>query len=495
MAKMTFFKRARTSLVRTPSKTAVLLVLIFILGNLSSGAISIRHAVSNTETSLMSRLPAVASIQLDVEALINSVPDSVDWRSEMNPPTPEDFRAIGALPYVRGFDFISMFSFMSRDILPYGGDEGAQVHSGAEWITLTGVHNPYINDIESGLIKLTAGRTFEEGESHAMIVSEAFARTNNLALGDYFEIEYIQVNYHEAGAAFNWPTMLRENYFSSISLAVEVVGIFEIAGDLGVGSSFHDASAELQMLNRIYLPTELVEEFLDFQREQYLALLGNLSDLPEETFLEPLFLLEDPNDLVAFAAAANDLLPEFWYITDLSSNFAHLRSSMENMLWIADIVLSVTIGASVIILGLLTSLFLHDRKREIGIYLALGESKMKVFAQMLIEIISVSILAITLSIFTGNALSGQLSRHLMEQNLYEESHNQLMSGGGDLMPASLQMFDPGNMSIDEMLDAYDTSLGGKTIFYLFITGIGSVIISVLLPMGYVLKLNPKKVLL
>ncbi|MCL1989397.1 MAG: ABC transporter permease [Defluviitaleaceae bacterium] len=328
-----------------------------------------------------------------------------------------------------------------------------------------------------------------------MIVSESFARANDLIVGSYFEIEYIQVNYNDVHGAFDWPAMLVENYFSSLTHTVQVVGLFEVVGDLGVGNEFNDETVMEQMLNRIYLPTVLVEEFLDFQREQYLEVVGTLSDLPEETFLEPLFLLEDPNDLAAFAEEANDILPEFWYIVDLSSNFAHLRNSMNGVLEIADMVLYVTIVASVLVLGLLIILFLHDRKHEIGIYLALGEKRFKVLGQLLIEVLLVAVVAISLSVFVGSILSEQISQYMVEQNLHDQAHEQLMSGGGGLVPVSMQMFDTGEMTVDEMMAAYDTSLNGETIFILFVVGIGSVILSASLPMSYLLRLNPKKVLM
>lgn len=490
---MNYFKRARTSLVRNPGKSLTLLFIVFLIGALMSGAISVRHAVGNTEAELINRLPAVASVQIDIDAFRENAQNGEDWRNTS--PTADDFRKIGALPYIRGFDFVTLFSFMSQDIQPYRSGATTTSHTGAEWVTLTGVHNPNINDIDAGLIQLVAGRVFDAGETHVMIVSESFAQTNGLTVGSYFELAYIQVNYNEVNGLFDWPTMLVENYYSSLTHTVQVVGIFEVVGDLGVGSDFSEADAMEQLLNRIYLPTILVEEFLEFQREQYLEVVGSLSDLPEESFLDPLFLLDNAHDLVAFAEEADAILPEFWYITDLSSNFAHLRHSMENIVWIANVVLQMTVGASVIVLGLLVILFLHDRKHEIGIYLALGENRGRVLKQLLVEVLLVAVVAISLAVFTGNMLSERFSRQLMEQSLNEQAHAQLMDGGGDSVPVSMQMFDTGNMTVDEMMAAYDTSLGVGAVILLFAVGMGSVVVSVMIPMSYVLRLNPKKVLM
>jgi len=48
---------------------------------------------------------------------------------------------------------------------------------------------------------------------------------------------------------------------------------------------------------------------------------------------------------------------------------------------------------------------------------------------------------------------------------------------------------------DELIAAFDTTLTGNTIVLVYGVGIATVIISILLPIGYIVKLSPRKVLL
>lgn len=64
------------------------------------------------------------------------------------------------------------------------------------------------------------------------------------------------------------------------------------------------------------------------------------------------------------------MLPEFYIVSDVSSAFSNLESSMERMLWIADIVLVVSMVTTLLILSLLITLFLRDHRYVMGIYLS-----------------------------------------------------------------------------------------------------------------------------
>jgi len=48
---------------------------------------------------------------------------------------------------------------------------------------------------------------------------------------------------------------------------------------------------------------------------------------------------------------------------------------------------------------------------------------------------------------------------------------------------------------DEMLDAFDTSLSVKTMILIYAVGLGAIALSTIIPIAYLLKLEPKKVLL
>ena len=52
-----------------------------------------------------------------------------------------------------------------------------------------------------------------------------------------------------------------------------------------------------------------------------------------------------------------------------------------------------------------------------------------------------------------------------------------------------------DLTVDEMIEAFDTTLTIEAIIWFYVVGIGTVMISTLIPIVYLVKLNPKKVLL
>lgn len=116
-------------------------------------------------------------------------------------------------------------------------------------------------------------------------------------------------------------------------------------------------------------------------------------------------MLNDPRDVDAFSEAAVSILPEHWNIYDTSGSFKPFINLMDTMLWIAQLIFWGAVVAKIMILSLVITLFLRDRKHEIGIYLALGEKKGKILAQMISEGLSISMVAIVIALFVGNILS------------------------------------------------------------------------------------------
>src|SRR5699024_5741952 len=62
---MNFIKRGLLGITRKKGKSLILLAVIFILGNLISGAISIQQANSNVENNIKEKLGATATLEMD----------------------------------------------------------------------------------------------------------------------------------------------------------------------------------------------------------------------------------------------------------------------------------------------------------------------------------------------------------------------------------------------------------------------------------------------
>jgi len=99
------------------------------------------------------------------------------------------------------------------------------------------------------------------------------------------------------------------------------------------------------------------------------------------------------------------------------------------------------------------------------------------------------------AVFTGQLFSSVISRQMLEQNLIRQEQEEPFVGFSEGIPQELLLFDPGPMSVSEMMDAFDLSLDARSILYFFSTGVVIILLSTVIPLIYVLRLDPKKILL
>jgi len=157
---------------------------------------------------------------------------------------------------------------------------------------------------------------------------------------------------------------------------------------------------------------------------------------------------------------------------------------------IAKTILIGSIIATIVILTLVIVLFLRDRKQEFGIYLALGESKLKLLGQIVVEIMCVAFVAISLSLFTGNVIAKSLSSNMLQQQLEKNTTENY----GYYMSYSNYSY-LGDVSNEDVLAAYDIQLGINYIIMIYAIGLSTTLVSTVVPMIYTTRLKPKKILM
>ena len=138
-----------------------------------------------------------------------------------------------------------------------------------------------------------------------------------------------------------------------------------------------------------------------------------------------------------------------------------------------------------LITGLVVLLFLRDRKHELGIYLSLGERRGRVVGQILIEVMVVAFIGITLSLFSGNFLAGKVSDTMMKADDNNSSYEDIMYYG------EFQT----DLTTEDVLDSYEVNLNSNYILGFYGIGLLTILISTVIPLIYIVRLNPKKILM
>ena len=504
---MSFISRAFASMTRNFGKTILLLLIVFILGVVISGAISVQQAILNTDTNLRANLGTVATIEFDNALLDEYHLRTGEWPELENFLAPEIFHEIGALPYVRAYDLSVSAHISSQELerVVVRSEDGyiddmmmERDTGGWESFEFKGVQGVEVIDVNEGIIEITSGRMFSAEEvthlSYLAVISENLASLNNLHIGSRFTLADVIWD----DDAWHYDSFDEEHIFAKRSYDFEVIGIFNLLVEFDLDDEWGDqAWRKERMENRIYVPNPVAIASSVFQSEQWRLQhpdQGWSEENPEDAiWFQSIYLLYDPQDMDAFRAAVEEKTPPFYTAVEPVSGLEGIASSMDSINRLAVIILVVAVIASVIILSLLITLFLRERKKEIGIYLALGDKRGKIITQMMLEVLAISLIAVILALFVGNLLAQGLSETMLR--------NDMMAGqfdddwGGAWCHLGDMGFGVTEVTTEEALAAYNVSLDLKTVGLFFAAAISTVIVATTIPMLYIVRLNPKKILL
>ena len=475
-----------------------------------AGGILVEQAIDNTMVNLRRAVPAVASVA--------AIDHSVDTTSEIPMLNRETIHAVGALSHVSHFDYsviYEVFGYFSMYVLD-GLDMG--VPRDFNLFRLFGVSRPEVIYIENGMYELFEGRLFTEAEINPsdelsiapILVSREFAELNGLSLGSTIDLfhHYFELpdgaNLPEDGLAYL--TTLEELWAHPYNNWIEFEYEFEIVGIFNFTRSLRGRDWDLlnhqSMINLVFTPNWRADEMrrrrLESNIEQADTLnVHHLVDSDpemlwrEQELITPFWVLYDFAHVDDFVEQANALLlPYYLEIEDLSGTFGGMITATDNLNTVVGRILWLGFGAIVIVLSLLIILYLRDRQYELGVYLALGEKKLKIILQLLTEVISVSLVGLIFAFAIGVVVSEEISLSMLRAELAANARDE------HYWPSMIELVGFGQeMTPEEMLEAFNVSLSVETTLLFFAVGLGTVILSTIVPVAFILELNPKDILM
>ena len=475
---MNFLKRAFLSLVRRKGKSLILLVIIFILSNVMAGSIAIGQASKNVERTIKIQLGANASVELDWEKM-------QDWTEEqwnsLEYITPETADKIGSLSYVKYYDYSSETYINSSTLTQY--DPNMVEVPTVSYFPIKGVQYAPILDIVNGNATLINGRTFNDTEianaDYVALISDKVAELNNVFVGD---VIYLQNTFSI------WK---EDNTVEEVKrdIALEVIGIF--TPKVEQSEENNGGWIDYTPFNRIYVPNGVVHAENRWMNEQYAIAYPDSNVNIDQIYITPTFVLNNPEDVESFRTEAKNLLPDYYKVTVSSDAYDSVAGPIKFIGSLSNIILYVAIGATILILSLVVILFLRDRKHELGIYLSLGESKSKVVGQILIEVVSIALIAITLSLLSGNSIAESTSQSMMDLR-NEITGN---TGDGGVIYRDMGYYPTNGVTEEDVLEAYKIEFSWDYVLILYGVGLGTVLLSSIAPMIYILRLKPKKIMM
>lgn len=446
---MRIIKHALLSLVRKPTKAIMIFIILFVVFGLIFTGIIIKNSIGQSKIFIRQQLGASVEMKADYAKAMNDLLSMEDYTKKLKFPlalTAEiakdsDVKAL----------YISEMTMAVSEKLK-SSQENAMISFATEDTTLQGSSFTMIGsnqlvpiEFEKGSLTLTSGnhRTIENQYNNTLIISEQLAAKNKLSVGDNIELT---------------------SYSTKEKTKFEIIGLYSGASSFGT--------------DHLYTSNESLEAFEKIkEKENYVSTIH--------------FLLTDPLTVDDFIARYKTQLPsEYLYLDAGNTEYKQLTKPLDFMDAITTLILwGVFIAGTIIMIAIIT-IFVRDRKFEIGLLLSSGEPRFKIITQFILEIALVSAIAFTLAAGISQLTSDVAAKWIIENQLIEEEDEP----NGEY---AIMDFDNSSSESVQMADVaqnFDITIQAKTLMNLLFISSALIFLSAGAPLMIIVSFNPRTTL-
>lgn len=340
----------------------------------------------------------------------------------------------------------------------------------------------FISEVDAGTMSLESGEIFDETTGDGIVISYDLAVENSFEIGDIITLETTD-----------------EDEPAQISLTI--IGIY-------------DTTTENSDPNTIYTNIDTAALFL---------LEDSYNDVGSYGVENVKYFLTNAEYKDAFIAEANEKydLDDLGLAIDIDdAAYQQMVGPIESVGSFATTILWIVIIAAVVIITLMVTINIKDRRYEMGVLMSIGATKKNITGQILTELALVGTVAFALSILPSTFIAKAMGSGLLDQQLTmnETSQSQNFgrgtnsggmgggrggasnSGGPSFNTNDAPSSVPTNMiqgvtnSNAEAIDEIDVSPSATDYLILFLAGYGVIIFALIIPTINVLRFQPKTIL-
>lgn len=470
-------KNAFLSLKKNIGKTILLFVIIVVITNLVIAGLSIQSATQKSMDQIRSSLGNDVTLSVDFRNMMkNREPGEAVSNETSLPTTMAD--SLKNLKYEESYNYQISTSADSDSISAVENEsdnsnnqqdtnkpnnQPEQASNQGDFTISANTTMEYLDSFTNSNYTLTDGRllTSDDANTNNCVIETNLASDNDLSVGDTFTIT----------TTVNDETIIQE---------LTIVGIYEILSTNEIGGAHFN-----NPVNTIYTDLSVGQ-----------TLTGS-----SENITSAIYYLDDPKNAEAFVELAKKKSDIDFDTFSLDANdrlYQQNASSLESMQSFAKMFVWIVVIAGSAILCLILALTIRNRYYEIGVLLSLGQSKVKIITQQLIEIGLIAVVAFVISLGTG-----QLTSHYMGNMLESSSSSNVMQMDqkGDQSNDNQQKNNTktkenflGNMMEGPSNQELDVSITGENVIQLAGVTAAICIVSIAVPAAYVLRLTPRQIL-
>ena len=459
-----------------------------IINNTAGGIIDNYKDRFSSEVSISPNMDKVRD-----EAMANASGDG-PIRIQMPQIPPEQYVAFGKSEFLQEAHYTSSVPVNSTDIRPIDEDKGgggnnmrimqrvdgtnsASSNGGEYYANLFG-YNFTPDDFTNGNRQIAEGNLPEN--DNECIISRDLLENSGLKIGDTITLT----------------GTLRD---SSAMFGDEDIETCDISYTLIIVGYYDDATSEYN--------NDFMQNAFTNRRNEILTTINTVISQMQDGFggigVSAQYYLKSPDMLNAFAAElyAKGLEAKFDVTTDEDS-YNTIVKPVEGLKSITYVFLIVVLLLGMIILLLLSSIAIRERKYEIGVLRAMGMKKRGVAFGLLSEVIMITVVCLILGLSVGVAVAQPVSDMLLENQLNQlESQNNNMAygpmggirtGQGVAMMGA-RLGGPGSTPA-EALKSMDVSMSAATIGEIILVSLLLAVFASVAGITHITRYEPIKIL-
>lgn len=186
-----------------------------------------------------------------------------------------------------------------------------------------------------------------------------------------------------------------------------------------------EMSAVYRIENTIYGKPELITQIQDISGYESVSVY-----------------LKDPESMEAAGQSITGILGDKAELTKSDTLFQQMKQPLEQAIRIVQLMQYLTIGTGMIVVTLLLCMWMRSRKKEVAVYISLGERKASIFMQMMLESLLVFVASTLFAVVAGNFLAkwlktilfaGENSMETLQINIQSVDIGLLAAVGGGIL--------------------------------------------------------------
>ena len=466
------FKTALLSMKKNIGRSLLLLLLMFLITNLMIAGLSIQAASQESMEQVRTSLGSDVTFSYSMQNMMKDREKGEALDQSIQDITTDMADQLKDLKYVESYNYSLSVGASSEDVSPVEmssqttqefPDIKMDMPKMLDQNDFTIIGNTTMANLSSFQNEnyvLSSGRllTQEDANTKNCVIETTLASDNDLEVGDTI-------------------TFLSRD--EDVEVTLTIVGIYTVETTEQMGNMM---SNRQNPMNQIYTDLSVAQTL----------------NQDDTKISSATYYLDDPDhidDFIELAQSSTTIDFDTYTLDANDQIYQRSIDSLESMGQFATLFLIVVMIAGSVILCLILVLTMRSRFYEYGVFLALGQSKIKIILQQFLEIFMIAVVAWTLSLGTGKMVSNVIGNMLessqnnqpqMQMEMpNQQPSNQSQEKGMNLWDQTMQS--PENQELD-------VSLTPETIIYLALMTTGICIVSIGVSSLYILRLSPREIL-